>query len=546
MLKKLIIPPSQLSYHALGKMAIWILSFFILLSLAVRYSPKDSFYQSAVKLYQSEGLYAGEKALSSYLEKHPENQKAWISLIQWRIRFFKQIQRGLDQTAPPGLNLLLAQRFKYFLTEDEFNAKLKSCTVLTPAEIELIKLSETGLPLQLILTQTEPSNFTELSLSTISPNVFKAKTSDINPELNKQLRQLSQLHPNSKHSKQIIYYLDVLDEKVDSYNLPLIFGEWPVLDANLNDYFMENKQYLRANYHLVRSQIQGRSFLTIAMVALSGLAWLLLLMHLGHAWYWEKKHKWLIPLAIILGILSAHSTLIVAVMQDFFIQHDAREKTFFYNLVYYVLGVALREELVKLLFFLPLIPMLKNCRDNAVVFVLASIVGLGFAIEENINYYSAHALSDIIVSRFMTANFLHAALTGIAGFCLWNAFYRGGEHWQYFNTQVLKVIGMHGAYNFLLTDNSFGNLSYFAMTVFVLLTFEYIRTILYFSSYRHRECTLTQLFIACLSFVIGLNLLFLVYQSMNFSASLKIMASGILGLVLIAYAFLREFNEEVH
>lgn len=546
MLKKLIIPPNELSYHALGKMALWILSFFILLSLVVRYSPKDSFYQSAVKLYQSEGLYAGEKALSSYLDKHPENQKAWVALIQWRIRYFKNLQRSLEQTPPAGLNMLLAPRQKYFLDEIEFNAKLKSCTVLSPKEIEIIKLTESEIPLEITLSQISFSELTELSLSHISRRLFRQKDVDISSTLNSKLRSLCGKFPDLKDSKRILYYLNIIEGKSESYNLPFSFSEPPYLDHKLNDYFMEQKDYTRATYHLIRSQIQGRDLVTITMVILSGLAWLILFIHLGHAWYWEKKYKWLIPVAIFLGILSAHSTLIVAVLQDHFIQHDTREKTFFYNLVYYLLGVALREELIKLIFFLPLIPLLKGCRDNAVILVLASMVGLGFAIEENINYYAMHGLSDIIVGRFMTANFLHPALTGIAGFCAFYAWKNGGDNWQYFNNQALKVIGLHGAYNFLLTDNSMGDLSYFAMTVFIILTFEYIRTILHFSSYRHREFSLTQLFIACLSFVTGLNLLYLVYQSMNFSQSFKIMAAGLLGLALIAYAFLREFNEEVH
>ena len=549
MLKKLIIPPNELSYHALGKMSAFILSFFIILSLAYRYSPKDNFLDSAEKLYSTTGFYAGEKALSSYLEKHPENQDAWLSLIQWRYRI-SQNREPLSQKDFNGFqNLLTSPQTKLFLSPDEFEEKLKKCPFFSPEEIKAITLSELGTSLNSLITYIDKSQKgkpSEFSLSLIEKTFIREDNFQISKSDASKLQKFSALYPQNKNSKHIQYLLNIIQGKTQTASLELSFSEPAFLDYKLHSFFMKEKKYLPASYHLIRSQIQGHKLLNLSIVILSGSAWLLLLMHLGHAWHWESKYKWLIPLALILGILSTYSTLIVAVLQDHLMQHEQRPKTFIYNLIYYMLGVGLREELIKLIFFLPLLPLLKNCRDHAVIFILASIVGLGFAMEENVNYYSSASISTVIVGRFMTANFLHAALTGLAGYSLWTAWQKGGDHWQFFTNQFLKIIALHGAYDFLLVDKSMGDLSYFSMTVFIILTLEYTRTILHFSSYRQRDFTLTQLFIACLVTVIGLNLFFLVYQTNNFGLSLQIMASGLLGLVFIAYAFLREFNETVN
>ena len=87
--------------------------------------------------------------------------------------------------------------------------------------------------------------------------------------------------------------------------------------------------------------------------------------------------------------------------------------------------IGLREEALKLLLFVPLIPFLLN-RDDLEILTVAGLVGLGFALEENINYFQASAgLS--AVGRFATANFLHIALTAMCGLTLTRAIVHRGE-----------------------------------------------------------------------------------------------------------------------
>ena len=74
-----------------------------------------------------------------------------------------------------------------------------------------------------------------------------------------------------------------------------------------------------------------------------------------------KPRATLYLLAFILGVLSATVTLYAVVLQDEFTHLDEHGDTLD-RLIFFVAGVGLREETIKLLFFLPLLPWLLKLR----------------------------------------------------------------------------------------------------------------------------------------------------------------------------------------
>lgn len=165
-------------------------------------------------------------------------------------------------------------------------------------------------------------------------------------------------------------------------------------------------------------------------------------------------------LAFLLGILSATLTLYVAVVQDQMYGFSANETgDILSQLIYWIAGVGLREELCKLILFAPMIPFLLR-RGDGEVLVTAAMVGLGFAFSENIGYFGG-LLSGLDQTtswaRFLTANFLHLALTGVVGLALVRAIRRPKVHWDNFLIDFLLVIALHGIYDAVISIEEMGD-----------------------------------------------------------------------------------------
>ena len=181
------------------------------------------------------------------------------------------------------------------------------------------------------------------------------------------------------------------------------------------------------------------------VAAAAAVVWFVTLMGLFGV---PPQHRWTCLLAVVLGALSVVPTLAMVMWQDRVLP-VAREDGWLQNLIYCVSGVGLREELAKLLLFLPLLPILRKATPGT-VFAAASCVGLGFAAEENINYLGS-SIGFASLSRFCTANLLHIALTGMAGGFLGLALRYPRSFFNEFAVVLVGVIVAHGVYDWGLT-----------------------------------------------------------------------------------------------
>lgn len=185
--------------------------------------------------------------------------------------------------------------------------------------------------------------------------------------------------------------------------------------------------------------------------------WLILTLLAGGVWF-ASLHKacgvplrrwWPGALAVVLGMLSTVVALVFALVQE---SRGGLAETGdpANDFLFFVAGVGLREELAKLLLFLPLLPLLRKATP-AQAFAAASCVGLGFAMKENLQYYlRSDGLAAI--SRFFSANFLHVAFTGLAGLAAFQAARRPRPAAiQGFLAVFLAMVLLHGVYNYILS-----------------------------------------------------------------------------------------------
>jgi protease PrsW len=190
------------------------------------------------------------------------------------------------------------------------------------------------------------------------------------------------------------------------------------------------------------------SMAVLALVA--GGVWFLFLHNLAGI---RTERWWVSALAVFAGFCSVFPTLLFITYQDYINQLTENGNPL-NDLLYYVCGVGLREEISKLICFVPFIFWLRR-RPIVELLVAAACVGLGFAISENIGYlgHDRGQAHSTIVGRFFTANFLHMAMTALMGYGLYHQLFLHPSRklltYQPLVYALLAIL-LHGLYDFLL------------------------------------------------------------------------------------------------
>ena len=279
---------------------------------------------------------------------------------------------------------------------------------------------------------------------------------------------------------------------------------------------------------------------TLALTVIAGLSWALFLAHLGQWPRFLSGRAGLCFVAMALGVLSTIPTLYLVTWQDDMLNFAAGTEpiTIF---AYYVGGVGAREELCKLLLFAPLLPFLIRRGDDLEALIVASFVGLGFAMEENASYFM-RSEGTSAAGRFLSANFFHIALTGVNGLALFRACTRGMAGLNELLFVLPLTIVVHGGYDALMSLPDFQEGGYLSMVVYVAFSVYYFNRAYQLLEPVRMTLSLTG------SFVFGVSLLaaaMIVYQMANLGAAegANVFATEWLGCGLLLVVFLRVFNE---
>jgi RsiW-degrading membrane proteinase PrsW (M82 family) len=268
----------------------------------------------------------------------------------------------------------------------------------------------------------------------------------------------------------------------------------------------------------------------IALAVVAGSLWFAIAASLGGVAV-RPRRLWL------LGVISIYPTLLLITVEEKFFNLQFTGEPLA-DAIYFVFGVGLREELCKFLLFLPLLPLLRKRGSRLEALICGAMVGLGFAAEENINYFHRMDVSTAL-GRFLTANFLHMALTGLIGLAAYDSDRPRRHDSLDLNTTLFVAILIHGAYDFLLASPAVGEYSIFAMTVFVLLSQRFLREVLS-SNATPAEGSL-RLFIISITVLTGASYVYASTLVGPWSA-FEMIAVGVVGQAILIYMFVMELG----
>lgn len=274
----------------------------------------------------------------------------------------------------------------------------------------------------------------------------------------------------------------------------------------------------------------------LAMATTCAIAWAFFCGRLGKVGESPKRRIPLYLAAFALGVASVLPTAAIIAVEEAKLRlvetGDAGR-----DVLFFVFGVGLREELSKLLLFTPLLFFLRRGRrDKLEVLVCGAMVGLGFAAEENLGYL-AHPNVHGALARFLTANFFHMSATGVLAMALDDFLDDRERHATDFTRISLLVVGMHGAYDFLLSHQEMGG-SYLAMAVFVFLARMFLGAVDVARRKVDRTVTLLHAFVFAVAVVVGVSGAH-AFQAAGLTGSVALLAEGLVGLALIVFVFVR-------
>lgn len=218
---------------------------------------------------------------------------------------------------------------------------------------------------------------------------------------------------------------------------------------------------------LLLHRAQHLPYGALALAFGSCLVWYsVLVLHGGgtRRWLWP-----LVPLSV--GIISVWPVLTLAAWQE---QTNGLtpDAPFPLDVLYFVAGVGLREELGKLAAVALFIPWLLWRKLPGQALLTGAFVGLGFALEENINYYTEYGGAVVLV-RFLTANFLHAALTGLVAQELYTVLRTRFARVEGFLITLPAVVVVHGLYDYA-ASSTVGGLDLLAMVLLAITAWHFL------------------------------------------------------------------------
>lgn len=415
------------------------------------------------------------------------------------------------------------------------------------------------------LPNTESIKIWAKGISADKPDVFIQKLESLPADLKWRDEFIGDLFiKKGEHERALEAYLSAADKENHSdyslrsaialahYNedpqlLRELLGDAKFRNAfspqSLINYYSYLRDYPSLGMAVLQSEVNSWLSPYLIPALLTALIWGLIL---NSFWVLSRPRIVMSLIAFALGVLSATLTLFAVVIQEniggfVWSQSDTDLSQFLYFLV----GVALREETLKLLCFLPLILWLRKKNDPVEALVLAGMVGLGFAVNENIGYFQ-RSPGDSLVSwiRLLTANPLHFALTGVAGYYLARMIRRKGHGMEEFLIAFIAIVFAHGVYNSVISIDSllsYAPLSTILIAVIAYQYFDRLRGAMH-TQQIHRRISPLGVFILGSAFLTSLAMLTSA-ASQPMSVAFSNFAAGVASMIPLAFAFISRFRD---
>ncbi len=246
---------------------------------------------------------------------------------------------------------------------------------------------------------------------------------------------------------------------------------------------------------------------------------------------------------IFAGMLSVWllHTLQITLQYDVDPAFDA-ELSIGHKIFYWTMYVGLPEEVVKICLFMFFLPFLLKQRSAAKAALCGGCVGLGFALNENLQYYQDYGIT-IALGRLLTANIIHISLTGILGYELYllfeSRFHRAIEFILMFGAVILA----HGLYDFCVVETSIEGLEIGSIIIVALAARSYLQRLHeQHGSATHQPVSRTSIFCLGSSLLVGVLILITVLDT-NSLKGITLVLKEAISLTTVALIYLREFKE---
>lgn len=219
---------------------------------------------------------------------------------------------------------------------------------------------------------------------------------------------------------------------------------------------------------LLKHRFETVPYLALTLTALAaGLWYVLLVMHSP-----MQPWRWSWPIApIVAGIASIWPTVSMIAWQEDTMGIGGDDVPFPYDLWHLIIGVGFREEICKLALASLFMPWLVWQRIPAMALMTGAFVGLGFALEENMDYYADYG-NGVALPRFLSANFMHIAMTGLTTHALYDMLRSRFHRMQEFISTFALIVLAHAVYDYDAPEIT-GLSSYVPMLILALLAWRF-------------------------------------------------------------------------
>lgn len=545
---------TRLTKFALAKLGLGVVVVMTLLGAALSSLVTRDPLREASSIYWRGDPVASENLLVAHLAKNPRDVDGWVQLVEQRAMAETSVRAPSSPLGDDGVERALEEYAPALRSPEWTRSESELFALFDDAEgisslalVGRFTLARTlSLDLALDVMQADPPRAEDMAA--MGEMALDAARADLARQLLELSAGSTATSGASADRARTLILLALADagaheELAARLDDPRFRAVAPLdvlfIDASARDDYPELMRVALA------TSFSRMSVSVVVTCLIAGLAWMVFLLTVGAAWEWSWRTRVLSLMGLAAGIASGALTLAAVVVMDDAIEHASRQQTTLYHLVYCVAGIGFREELIKLICIAPVLFFMRHEKHEGALLIVASLGGLGFAIEENASYFhSALESSPVVIGRFLTANFLHLALTGLVGFHFARALRHGGKEWDSFTSVFLQAVLAHGLYDFLLTADIGEGMSYFAMTVFAWLAQRYLTDLIAFFPLKTRPVALSTTLTVCLAVAVASNFNLVAFE-VGIRAALDLTVLGILGNGLIAIVFFRNLGEEI-
>lgn len=462
---------------------------------------------------------------------HPFHEKLEVMQI---LLHLPVISGGLSIPGAEGLPNLSPE--EYIVTKAFFNACLSS-RADGSSKSGKAHVSDAVIALQTLAGEPIPLAHANYALSLIHGNEGDRVASS------KALRREIEHHDSDPARERLVrsYLIGKRFDKLKELQMDPAFEPFINNDV-LQKIALSEMDWLMLFKTLLPVAYEDANIAMICLALVAGFVWVTILLRFNGTLSFRSPAVQLAVPALILGALSAHATILAIFWQEHQFNIGMGE-TILSQIIYCVAGIGFREEALKLLFFIPLIPFLLRRKNDLEILTIAGLVGLGFAIEENINYFQSSAGLSVL-GRFATANFLHISLTALCGLTLVRAFMHKGDATSQAAITFGLAVAAHGIYDAFIIVPVLQEYAFFSSAVFVLIGYQYFGWLRHLRDQWRDPVSITAHFTLGVILVTGTSYILYAWTSGAFLA-FQAMGSEVLGLGIILILFYRGIPENI-